>query len=52
MRRYGPLVHVDLPSCDGTIHDRGLLSGPANDEEGHGRDCIRLAEAEAAWDAQ
>jgi hypothetical protein len=51
-RRYGRSFTWTCPSCDGTIHDRGLLSGPANDEEGHGRDCIRLAEAEAEWDAQ
>lgn len=50
-RSYGRLFTWTCPSCDGTIHDRGPYSGPENDEEGHARDCSRLA-AVAAFDAQ
>ena len=39
-------------SCDQLIGDRGLIQGPADDEPGHARDCSRLAEAIAAWDAE
>lgn len=51
-RSYGRSFTWTCPSCDGAIRDRGLLAGPADDEEGHGRDCTRLAAAAAAWDAQ
>jgi hypothetical protein len=36
-------------SCDQAISDRGLISGPADDEPGHADDCPRLAAAIAEW---
>ncbi len=55
-RDYGRSFTWTCPSCDAAIHDRGPYSGPANDKEGHARDCSRLAaavaEREAQWEAE
>ena len=51
VRSYGRSFSWTCPSCDGTMHDWGPYSGPENDEEGHARDCSRLAAAVAAFDA-
>jgi len=41
------------PACRGTVIDRGPEAGrPEDCEEGHAKDCPRLAAAVAAWDAQ
>ena len=50
-RRYGRSFGWTCRSCDGIISDRGLCNGPVDDEHGHGPGCVRLAAAEAAWDA-
>jgi hypothetical protein len=50
-RRYGRSVVWRCRSCDQAISDRGLISGPADDEIGHGEGCSRLAAAVAEWDA-
>ena len=38
-------------SCDQAISDRGLITGPAEDELGHGDGCPRLAAAITEWTA-
>jgi hypothetical protein len=51
-RRYGRSFDWTCRSCDKTISDHGLISGPADDEHGHAKNCLRLAAAIARWDAQ
>jgi hypothetical protein len=50
-RRYGQSFTWACRSCDQYISDRGLISGPADDEHGHAEGCARLAAAIARWDA-
>jgi hypothetical protein len=38
-------------SCDQAISDRGLITGPAQDEQGHVDGCRRLAAAITEWNA-
>lgn len=49
--RYGRTFGWTCSACDQTITDRGLCSGPADDEHGHARTCSRLAATIAAWEA-
>jgi hypothetical protein len=49
--RYGRSFVWRCRSCDQTISDRGLIAGPAEDEQGHADNCARLAAAVAEWDA-
>ena len=49
--RYGRSFLWRCPSCDQAIGDRGLISGPADNEPGHSGDCARLAAGVAEWDA-
>jgi hypothetical protein len=51
-RQHGRSYTWTCRSCDQAISDRGLISGPADDEHGHARNCPRLAAAIARWDAQ
>jgi len=48
---YGRTFSWHCRSCDQTISDRGLIAGPAEDEAGHARGCLRLAAEAAQWDA-
>ncbi len=50
-RRYGRYVGWTCGTCDSAITDYGLSNGPADDEQGHTRDCGRHATAIAAWHA-
>jgi hypothetical protein len=50
--RYGRSFTWTCHSCDQAISDRGLIAGPADDEQGHGDECLRLADAVAAWNAE
>jgi len=54
--RLRPLVHLDLSVVRRGDPRPGPYSGPENDEEGHARDCSRLAaaaaEREAQWEAE
>jgi hypothetical protein len=50
--RYGRSFLWTCRSCDQAIRDRGLIAGPADDEQGHADRCPRLAEAIAAWNAE
>ena len=38
-------------SCDQAISDRGLITGPAEDEQGHSDGCRLLAAAVTEWNA-
>jgi hypothetical protein len=38
-------------SCDQAVSDRGLITGPSEDELGHGDGCPRLAAAITEWNA-
>jgi hypothetical protein len=49
--RYGRSFPWRCQSCEQVISDRGLIAGPADDEQGHGEQCPRLADAVAAWNA-
>jgi len=49
---YDRLFTWTCLSCEAAIRDRGPHSGPENDEEGHARDCSRLAAAVAEREAQ
>jgi hypothetical protein len=49
--RYGRSFTWRCLACDQPISDRGLIAGPADDEQGHREDCRRLAAAVAEWDA-
>lgn len=51
-RRYGRSFTWTCQSCDKAISDRGLISGPADNEHGHAGNCPRLAAAIARWDAR
>lgn len=51
-RRYGRSVTWTCLSCQSLVSDRGLISGPADDERGHAQACPRLAATIAAWDAE
>ena len=50
--RYGRSFAWRCASCDGVISDKGPFDHPADSEPGHADDCIRLAAAVAAWDAE
>jgi len=49
--RYGRSFTWTCRSCDQAISDRGLIAGPADDEQGHSGECPRLADAIAQWNA-
>ena len=49
--RYGRSFIWRCRSCDQAISDRGLIAGPAEDEQGHAEGCTRLAAAVAEWNA-
>jgi hypothetical protein len=49
--RYGRSFIWRCASCGQAIGDRGLIAGPAEDEQGHVEVCLRLAAAVADWDA-
>jgi hypothetical protein len=51
-RRYGQSFTWHCPTCDNTISDRGLISGPADDEQGHASTCTRHQATIAAWTAE
>lgn len=50
--RYGRSFVWTCQSCEQAIGDRGLCSGPAEDEHGHADNCPRLSATVADWDAQ
>lgn len=50
-RRYGRSFTWQCPACDNAISDRGLISGPADDEQGHASSCTRHQATIAAWTA-
>jgi hypothetical protein len=49
--RYGRSFLWTCRSCDQAVSDRGLIAGPADDEQGHADGCSRMAEAIAEWNA-
>lgn len=50
--RYGRSFGWRCVSCEGLISDRDPFAGPAGAEPGHVGGCLRLAAAEADWEAQ
>jgi hypothetical protein len=51
-RRYGRSFGWVCSSCQHVIDDRGVQTGPADDEHGHTESCRRLAQTIAARETQ
>ena len=51
-RIYGRSFMWTCPACRGTVRDRGLCNGPADDEQGHADGCSRLAGTIGDWEAE